>query len=130
MPDFHPECPKNPKCPPDESQFANGVIWRGVKTPPLTEDHFKSHAELELPNCDKGNCTHWGLSVWVNEDDVQHARRLHRFIRRWHIVAGTVDANDGKIMPTPSINQPGHHTFWKFHDHAIAAKFQIVMQPG
>jgi hypothetical protein len=130
MPDFHPDRPKSPKCPPDIARTPNEMVWRGVRELPLSEEHFKSHVELNLPNCDKADCTHWGLSVWVSEEAVEHARKLHRFIRRWYIAAGKIDKSDGKIMLTPSEAQPDHHTFWKFHDHPVAAKFAIVMEPA
>jgi hypothetical protein len=130
MPDFHPDRPKNPKCPPNEAQFASGRVWRGVRELPLSEDHFKSHAELKLHNSNPEDCEHWGLSVWVSEDAVFHARKLFKFMRRWYIAVGVVDANDGKILPTPNAQQPDHHTFWKFHKHEVAGKFRIVMEPG
>ena len=129
MPEFHPDRPKNPKCPPDEAQPANGMVWRGVPIPPLSEEHFKSHVEANLPNCNPENCTHWGLSIWVSEDHVHHARKIHKYMRRWHIASGTIGAEDGVIMPTPSTPQPFHHTWWKYHEHLVADKFAIVMQP-
>lgn len=129
MQQFHPDIPRYPKCPPDGAEVPSGKIWRGVKQLPLSEEHFKSHAELELPNCDREDCTHWGLSVWVSEDAVHHARQLHKYMRRWHIAAGKIDAKDGVIMRTSSQSQPDHYTFWKFYKHSVLPKFEIVMNP-
>jgi hypothetical protein len=91
MAEFHPDCQKCPDCPPKEANPINGSIWRGVKELPLGENDFLSYAELELPNSDKQNCDHWGLSVWISEADVHHARGLHRYMRRWHVASGKVD---------------------------------------
>jgi hypothetical protein len=131
MPDFHPDRPKSPICPPSDAKFYKGTIWRGVKNPPISEEDFKSHAERNAPNCDRGNCEHWGLSIWISEEAVKHARELHPKMigQRWHIAAGDVNASDGKIMATPSDGQPDHHTFWKYHGHSILSKFKIVMPP-
>lgn len=129
MPDFHPERPNHQECPPKEAKFADGTVWRGVRELPLGEKDFLSHAELNMPNCDKKNCEHWGLSVWVSEDDVNYARRLHHHVRRWHIAAGKLERGDGKITPTPSNKGANHHTFWKFYNHSVLAKFKIVMPP-
>jgi hypothetical protein len=128
-PDFHPERPKNPECPPKDAEFVHGVVWRGVKQDPPVEKDFLSHAEQNLPNCDKQNCEHWGLSVWVSEAAVDHARGLHDYVRRWHIASGKLEPTDGKIMPTPRYEGDTHHTFWKFHGHSVLAKFSIVMPP-
>jgi hypothetical protein len=130
MPNFHPDFPQTPQCPPAEATAASGMVWRAVFKMPLCDEAFKSYAELGKPNCDRADCNAWGLSVWTSEAAVLHARKLMRHFRKRHIAAGTLDQNDGVLLPTPSSQQPDHHTFWKFHGHSVLAKFQVVMEPS
>jgi hypothetical protein len=116
-------------CPPPNAGPANGVIFRGIPKPPISEDDFLSHPELNRPNCDHGNCEHWGLSVWVSKAEAEHAQRIFRYMRKWHIASGSVNGSDGVIMQTPSNQQPNHHTFWKIYGLEISSRFQIVIQP-
>jgi len=97
---------------------------------PLDEkEHFTSHAELKRKNCNPKDCTHWGLSVWMTTEAVEHARKIMPWLSAWCIASGTLDVDDGVLMPTPNDGQPDHHTFWKYFGREIAGKFKIVMKP-
>jgi hypothetical protein len=130
MADFNPAIKKacGESCPPKDAKAVTLKIFRGIRSPPLTADDFLSHAELGLP-CDPANCEHWGLSVWLTERAVHHARGTYRPIRRWHIAAGTITPQDGVLMATPTTPQPEHHTFWKVFGKDISGSFTIVIVP-
>lgn len=129
-PSFHPDIPKDPVCPPADAKPSKVLLYRGVREMPLDENKdFTSHAELKRRNCNPKDCTHWGLSVWLTAEAVNHAREAIPFLKNWHIAAGTVDADDGVLMATPSEAQPDHYTFWKYKDRKIVDKFKIVMPP-
>jgi hypothetical protein len=93
---------------------------------PMSEQHFMAHPEINKP-CNRKNCKHWGLSVWVHEDDARHALELFPDIMGgWRIARGTVTHNDGVLLGTPNARQPEHHTFWKSFGLEIAGKFVLL----
>ena len=117
-------------CPPKEAQPANLTIYRGVRTPPVGPDDFLSHVEAQVDGNNPNDCEHWGLSVWVSMEAVEHARRTYRGIRRWYVAQGDVTEEDGVLLVTPSSRQPEHHTFWKVFGKDISGAFQIVLNPA
>lgn len=127
MVEYHPNFP--PACPPSDALPASGEIFRGIRTPPVTSADFLSHVELQMKNCDSSNCEHWGLSVWVSRAAVVNARKVFKYMRRWHIAVGTVDADDGVIKPTPNEKNNEHHTFWKAFGNDISDRFTIAFEP-
>ena len=79
---------------------------------------------------DPNDCRGWGLSVWLEEADVRHAREIVPFFRTCSIVRFDVDVSDGVLMPTPSKDQPNHHTYWKRVDAQLSAEdFSLVIGP-
>src|SRR5262245_59789609 len=127
MPSFHSSLPT--RCPPVEATPASGTIFRGIPAPPVSGTDFLSHAELKRKNCDPQICEHWGLSVWTTMAEAQHAQRIFRHMRTWHVASGKVTASDGVMMSTPTNSQSGHHTFWKYFGLDITSRFQIVLRP-
>jgi hypothetical protein len=128
MPEFDPQYPKN--CPPVNAQLASGVIFRGIRTPPVSEKDFRSWVEKRIRQCDLRNCQHWGLSIWTSEADASHAQNLFpSLFGRMYVAAGSVTEIDGKIARTPRDDHPQHHTFWKARDVLLAERFQIVLKP-
>jgi hypothetical protein len=107
----------------------DGEIFRGIRVPPVEEKDFLSSAEVDISNCKADDCEAWGLSVWISMVDVQHAQKIQRYTRKWHIARGKVTAQDGVILKTPSIPRPNHHTFWKHHGVELWKKFAIVAAP-
>src|ERR1700737_264759 len=60
----------------------------------------------------------------------QHAREIVPFFRTCAIIRFTVDEDDGVLMPTPSNDQPKHHTYWKKIDVQIPTEnFALVIGP-
>jgi hypothetical protein len=129
--EFNPDIPKacGPTCPPSEAQPVNQKIYRGIRTPPVKPDDFLSHVELQLDS-DASNCEHWGLSVWVTRDAVDHAIKTFRPLRKWHIAEGVVNATDGVLLATPTGRQPQHHTFWKVFGKDLTGNFTIILAPA
>lgn len=125
---FNPDFPDT--CPPNDAQPANSTVYRQVNELPICEDHFLSHVELQKGRFDPTNCEHWGCSVWVDKEGVDHARSLIPHFRQTYILAGQVDHNDGVIKHTPKQKQERHHTFWKFFGHSVCAKFQVALNPN
>lgn len=129
---FHPRISVNCAgvCPPHEARAVNQKIYRGIRVPPIRENDFSSHAEMNAPSANLQDCTHWGLSVWVNEKAVYHARKTYRSLRKWHIAEGTVSEADGVLLATPSDKQPEHFTYWKAFGREISNLFKVVMAPS
>lgn len=124
---FHPDRPQ--QCPPGEAVPVEQRIYRGIKNHEITDEDFLSHVEADLKGNDPQDCEHWGLSVWASADEVENARKLHRYMRRWSIAEGKVVPADGVFLPTPRDGHPEHCTFWKDFHRNITASFKIVMQP-
>jgi hypothetical protein len=79
---------------------------------------------------DLNDCRGWGLSVWLQEADAKHARQIVPFFRTCSIVKFAVEPDDGVLMPTPSNDQPEHHTYWKKADVQIPTEsFTLVIGP-
>src|SRR4051812_30711990 len=100
---FNPEIAKHCSevCPPNEAKPVNCELFRGIAALPMSEQHFMAHPEIGKP-CNPKNCKHWGLSVWVHEDDARHALELFpEIMSGWRIARGTVSHNDGVLLGTP-----------------------------
>ena len=125
---YHPDIPD--ACPPDTSQPAKGVIFRAIPEMPIQPAHFLSNVELGKGSYSQKNCKHWGLSVWVTEADVVHAREMFpNSFARQHIVRTQLAPEDGVMMHTASNKQPQHHTFWKAHELDLCARSTIAFEP-
>lgn len=128
MPEYNPNFP--PSCPPKEAKPADGDVLRGIRPPlPITEKHFLSAVELNQSKCDAENCIHWGLSVWISQDDAQHARKIFPYMKKWYIAQGSVFPNDGVMLATPANKQPNHYTLWKAVDTQLHRRFRVVVCP-
>lgn len=117
-----------PGCPADNTPDASGTIFRACDTNPPSEEDLTSHAHSTLArkrrNVDPAKCTHWGLSVWITEQDVQHARELHDWIQRKTICKLAVTPSDGKLAQTGASS---HHTFWPYEGVDLASRFEIFL---
>jgi hypothetical protein len=124
---YHPKCPGH--CPPnDASPFAGDLLRASKKFPPAERDML-SLIEQGRP-IDQNDCRGWGLSVWLEEADAKHARDIVPFFRTCSIIRFTVDEEDGVLMPTPSNDQPKHHTYWKkIAVHLPPESFTLVIGP-
>ena len=127
-PDIAASC--SDTCPPSEAAPVHQTVFRGIREPPVTANDFLSHAELEADGADPSSCEHWGLSVWVSEAAVAHARDVYRPLRKWHVASAELTPADGVILATPSAKQPDHHTLWKPLGRDLSTAFTIVMLPS
>ncbi|MHC2017160.1 hypothetical protein [Methylobacterium sp. CM6247] len=124
---FHPDRPD--RCPPQEATEIDKKIYRGIKVEPISDNDFLSHVEADLPKNDPNDCEHWGLSVWASAAEVENARAVHRYMKKWFIAEGHVKPEDGVFLPTPNENHPEHCTFWKAFNRNITGNFVIALQP-
>jgi hypothetical protein len=80
--------------------------------------------------CNPSDCKSWGLSVWLEKEDALHARALVPFFRKCYIVRVDFGLTDGVLLPTPSDDQPGHHTYWKRHGLQLPSeRFASIIEP-
>jgi hypothetical protein len=117
-------------CPPHAAQPVKGKVYRGIRQAPMGPNDFLSHVELGLAGARPEVCEHWGLSVWVSEAAVKHAREVYRPLRRWHVASANLTPADGVILATPSATQPDHHTFWRPLNRDLTTAFTIVLAPA
>ncbi len=73
-------------------------------------------------------CKACGLSVFRSIDDARKLRRRVRASRKRMIAKGTVSDQCGKMMPTPSRQEPTHTTFWVFAEVALEGMFRVVAE--
>lgn len=127
FPDWFPD-----GCPHD-AQEAETTLFHGCETNPPTGEDFTPHARSERPRkqamARNGGCLAYGLSVWTSEEEAIHAQELFNYAARWHIFSGDVTADDGLLAPTPTNNQPSHHTFWAYDGVDLMGKFEPALPP-
>ncbi|MGO3934821.1 hypothetical protein [Rhodopseudomonas pseudopalustris] len=123
---YHPDIPES--CPLDGAEPV-GTIYRSVQGfPPLAAD-FDSDVEANKPNAKRGNCKHWGCSVWQDLQSAEHARKVYDTFRTSYIVVGDLQPSAGQVLATPSKAQPGHATFWKVHGLDVSSHFRKLLDP-
>lgn len=128
MSDYNDNIPNH--CLPLSGLGGDHTIYRAVgKTPDVTSENCKSHAELGK-RCNLNCCNAWGLSVWLSENDVNHARGLFKFLARQYVVRGMIKENQGCLKHTPSNPQPNHYTFWKKTSETILLNSQVTHSPA
>ncbi|WCT73108.1 hypothetical protein PQ455_15985 [Sphingomonas naphthae] len=119
-------------CPHDAAEV-NTTLYHGCETDPASQEDFTPHARSDLPRkqamARAGGCMAFGLSVWTSEADATHAQELFRYAARWHIFRGDVTEDDGQLAPTPTANQPSHHTFWAYDGIDLMGKFVPALPP-
>ncbi|MQT12191.1 hypothetical protein [Segnochrobactrum spirostomi] len=125
---FNPNIPK--QCPPSDASSEDRIIYRQANSIPASAQNFLSHVELKKNGYDPQNCDHWGCSVWVDKKSVKHARDIIPYFRKTYILYGPIDGSDGVIKRTPTKNQEGHYTFWKFYNRNIHTKFKVALGPN
>lgn len=117
---FPDNWPKN--CPPNEAQDASGVYYRvGKSNPPATAD-FKSHVEMNKKS--RGDeCIRNGLSVFSKQEEARHLIQIFPMLGS-HVYQGELQAEHGKVKPTPSDQNPSHTTWWPYNGVDRAKLFQ------
>lgn len=126
---FHPDLPET--CPLPGSAPHQGVLYRAIKSHDIEAWDFLSDAERGREGCDLAICVNWGLSVWITESGVEHARKIVRGFNKKGIARVSVSPEDGvmKATPTNGTNpQPEHHTFWKAQDCDMCSKAEMHIE--
>lgn len=105
------------QCPPAESSEASGTFYRAVEGNPTVESDFVPYWLLKPQNQEiwitSGKaCESCGLSLSANIDDLKRKMLVVPSIRNMNIAEGALEANMGKIKPTPSAMDNSHHTWW------------------
>lgn len=118
-------------CPPNDAADVKeaDTFFRAVKGNKIYEEDFYSFVKLGIKPKNERNCRCWGLSVWVDMDAVNHARKVLPSIAERYIAQGDLSVGDGKWLATPSRAQPQHCTLWNDVNCKITKKFKVVMQP-
>jgi hypothetical protein len=123
---YHPDIP--PQCPPHDALPANQLIFRQINEVPISSDHFLSHIE-NGKSTKVANCEHWGCSVWVDEEGVDHALDIFPHFRVTYIISGNVLPIQGCIKHTPNNRQERHYTFWKTYGVDVTPAFSVFRNP-
>ena len=110
--DFPNGCPVGAK-------VVDAQLFHGCKAQIATDEDFapfaQSNDQYKRARAEKAGCNGWGISVWTTEAAARHAQQLFPdWAGRWHMFRGDVTPDLGQLKPTPSSNQPEHHTFWCF----------------
>lgn len=121
--EFHPNLPAD--CPLPGAQPHVGIMYRALKAAEPTEWDFTSDAERAREGYSVEDCLNWGLSVWVSEGGVEHARRIIKGFHKKCVVRVVVGVADGLLLATPTDNQPEHHTYWKGANCQLCAKAEV-----
>lgn len=116
-------------CPPQNAEDPPCTVYRALDADHPCEDDFLSWVQLGHPSAKPTNCKHWGLSVWMSIEAVEHARDVVTLMKRKYIAEGQLVAGDGKVMATPTRPQPEHCTLWPCTSVDIKHRFTVVMEP-
>jgi hypothetical protein len=118
-----------PNCPPDRSGPTEATIYRALETAPPAAADFLSWVEAQHQSANRNICKHWGLSVWLDEEAVEHARGTIPSMREKYIASAQLADTDGRVAATPSRTQPLHCTFWCDEGAQIFTKFSVYLEP-
>lgn len=121
--EFRDELPD--RCPPDDATEVRDVleVFRLIKTNPPTQDDFRSQrTEQPQTHFNTTECIARGLSVWVDRQGVENARKLPKF-RNTMIGKIRLCPGAGWIMQT---FKPTHRTWWPFKAFDPAASCEVV----
>lgn len=117
---------------PGCGEEVNTTLFKGCASSPPTEEDFTPHACSTVPHKRRkglaGGCIGYALSVFVTKDDARHAQEMFDWAARWHIFAGDVTQDDGRLARTES-RLPEHHSFWAYDGVNIKDKFEPALPP-
>ncbi|MEM6500476.1 MAG: hypothetical protein AAF685_01400 [Cyanobacteria bacterium P01_C01_bin.89] len=115
-------------CPPPEADFYTGTIYRLLK-PPIAEKSFLSlrernpHKEYKDP---KVECLAGGLSIHLDKQDALNLKRRIPKFKKFKVGQATLNSGVGKLLSTPSKNEPSHCTLWPYRPVMLAPVFKFV----
>jgi len=114
-------------CPPNDAEPAFGIVFRGVKTNPPTEDDFLTYRELG--KADRGKpCEAAGVSVFRDDKDAKHYIDKYPYTGNM-IAKGTLSSDHGMVKPTArSLNgkKNSHTTWWPYESVNRPSLFSVV----
>lgn len=110
FPDYFPE-----DCPPVEAKSIDFKVFRLSKHANLTEDTFKSFYQIN-PERWMGVIQSYGISVFHTKEDCESALRKSPCLKKRmkYYAFGIANKDSGKIMKTPSKDNPRHYTWWLY----------------
>lgn len=105
--------PKN--CPPSAATVGPKLLFRLVSNnPPSPSDFRTTHEEGKYLSSDP--CQRCSISMLSSAASAQKMRKIIPNLKDRRIAAGTIPADAGAIMSTPSKNNPDHWSWWpKMH---------------
>lgn len=118
-------------CPSDDAFEIEADLFRACRESPPTDEDYRPHNESAVPqkmrSADPNNCAGWGLSVWIDVDEIRYARdKTMPWMKRLYIFQSSVNADEGKLS-RPGEN--GHHTYWPYEHTDLKARAVMVMEP-
>lgn len=107
---FPPYFPEG--CPPTEASSEEIVLFRLCKEITPAAEDFLTFYQIN-PQRYAGLIQAYGLSMYPSVEDCERAKRKSPKLRDTHkgIACGQVDAEKGKILRTPSKDNPAHITW-------------------
>jgi hypothetical protein len=118
-------------CPGDDAFERDARLFRACRGNPPTDEDYRPHNESAVPQkrrkADANNCAGWGLSVWVDEAELRHAREhVMPWMKRAYIFRSDVAAHEGRLS-APGGN--GHHTYWPYAQTDLRVRASLFLNP-
>lgn len=111
----------------------SGDLYRLCRKQPPVPDDFAPHVVSEdkkkraLANANPADCNGWGLSVYLDEDDLRFACELNpKMSSKKYVYKAAVVNSEGKIIKSGG---PGHYTFWPREGVDLHARSVFVFGP-
>lgn len=100
-------------CPPSDSDYASGVVYRLIRNSTLSPDDFKSQREM-FPDKNLGQpeCIACGLSVLKDYNDIAVLKDRIPAKKNWKCAKGTLKPEMGRIKYTFFNHEASHSTWW------------------
>jgi len=121
FPSDWPEC-----CPPSDAEPASGIVFRGVRTNPPTDDDFLTYRELG--KSDRGKvCEAAGVSVFRDDTDARHYMDKYPWTGD-HLARGELRPEHGITKLTARVvggRKNSHTTWWPYENVNRPSVFSI-----
>ena len=105
---FATNCPE--LCPPSDASPAVGIIFRFVRTSPVSPGDMRSWEDEGRSPGVGDPCMRCALSVLVDWNDVQQARATIPVFRKRKVASATLSGVHGRVKQTG--NNAWHHSLW------------------
>ncbi len=111
-------------CPPEDAASADGVVYRIIKTNPLSPSDFLSAQEMGKPVPANRKCEGAGLSVFRDKRDAVLCRDKYPRLGE-RIAEGVLTNEHGKLKPSPR-GRNSHTTWWPYEGVVRYEPFKMV----